>query len=166
VELRRRIAEVFQHQLGEIGLGLDVRSYEWATFYSDIRSGNFDVYSLVWVGVRDPDIYFRIFHSRMRPPAGTNRGAYANPELDALVTAARATDDRTERRRLYAEVQRLTAEDLPVVPLWWADNVVVKNRALEGFHPMPDGDLRSLATATFRAASAYVPPDTRTSGPR
>jgi peptide/nickel transport system substrate-binding protein len=166
VELRRRIAEVFQHQLGAIGLGLDVRSYEWATFYSDIRRGNFELYSLVWVGVRDPDIYYRIFHSRMQPPLGTNRGAYANPDLDALVTAARATDDRAERRRLYGAVQRLVAEDLPVVPLWWADNVVVKNRALQGFQPAPDGDLRALAAATFKPASVYAPPDTRTSGAR
>lgn len=166
VELRRRIAEVFQHQLGAIGLGLDVRSYEWATFYSDIKSGNFELYSLAWVGVRDPDVYHRFLHSRMTPPLGNNRGAYANPELDALVTAARATDDRAERRRLYALVQRLVAEDLPVIPLWWADNVVVKNRALQGFVPAPDGDLRSLATATFTPPSAYAPPDTRTSGER
>ena len=163
VELRRRIAEVFQHQLGDVGLGLDVRSYEWATFYSDVRSGNFQLYSLVWVGVRDPDVYYRIFHSRMLPPAGSNRGAYGNPALDDLVTAARATDDRAERRRLYGEVQRLVAEDLPVVPLWWADNVVVQNRALEGFRPAPDGDLRSLATATFTTPLDYEPPDTRTS---
>jgi peptide/nickel transport system substrate-binding protein len=164
VELRRRIAEVFQHQLGEIGLGLDVRSYEWATFYSDIRRGNFELYSLVWVGVSDPDVYYRIFHSAMQPPVGTNRGAYANPEMDALVAAARATDDRVERRRLYGAVQRLAADDLPVVPLWWAENVVVKNRALQGFRPAPDGDLHALATATFTPPVDHEPPDTRTSG--
>jgi len=166
VELRRRIAEVFQHDLGRLGLGLDVRSYEWATFYDDIRRGNFELYALAWVGVRDPDVYYRIFHSTMQPPVGTNRGAYANPEMDALLTAARETEDRTERRRLYAAVQRLAAEDLPVVPLWWAENVVVKSRALAGFRPSPDGDLRSLATATLRTASSYAPPDTRSSGER
>jgi peptide/nickel transport system substrate-binding protein len=166
VELRRRIAEVFQHDLARLGLGLDVRSYEWATFYDDVRRGNFELYSLAWVGVRDPDVYYRIFHSTMLPPGGTNRGAYANPEMDALLTAARATEDRAERRRLYGEVQRLAAEDLPIVPLWWAENVVVKSRALEGFRPSPDGDLRSLATATFRGLPRAAPPDTRTSGNR
>jgi peptide/nickel transport system substrate-binding protein len=157
VELRRRIAEVFQHDLGRLDLGLDIRSYEWATFYDDIRRGNFELYALAWVGVRDPDVYYRIFHSSMPPPVGTNRGAYANPEMDALLTAAHATEDRVERRRLYAAVQRLAAEDLPVVPLWWADNVVVKSRALAGFRPSPDGDLRSLATATLRAAAPPNP---------
>jgi len=154
VELRRRIAEVFQHDLGHIGLGLDIRSYEWATFYDDIRRGNFELYALAWVGVRDPDVYYRIFHSTMQPPTGTNRGAYANPEMNALLVAARATEDRTERRRLYAAVQQLAAEDLPVIPLWWAENVVVKNRTLRGFRPAPDGDLRSLASATFEPEAA------------
>lgn len=164
IELRRRIAEVFQHDLARIGLDLDVRSYEWATFYADIKRGDFDLYSLAWVGVRDPDIYFRIFHSSMLPPAGMNRGAYANPAMDALLVAAHATEDRGERRRLYGEVQRLAAEDLPIVPLWWAENVVVKQRALAGFVPEPDGNLRSLAHATFVEPADYAPPDTRSSG--
>ncbi len=149
VELRRRIAEAFQDELGTIGLAVDVRSYEWATFYADVRRGDFQLYSLAWVGVADPDVYYRIFHSSMQPPVGTNRGAYANPAMDALLEAARATTDRDERRRLYGDVQRLAADDLPVIPLWWADNVLVKSRRLVGFVPSPDGDLRSLATARF-----------------
>lgn len=164
VELRRRIAEVFQHDLADVGLLVDVRSYEWATFYDDIKRGNFELYALAWVGVRDPDIYFRMFHSTMRPPSGVNRGGYASPAMDALLAAARTTEDRDERRRLYGDVQRLAAEDLPIVPLWWADNVVVKHRALAGFVPAPDGSLRSLAHATFVEAADYAPPDTRTSG--
>jgi len=40
------------------------------------------------------------------------------------------------------------------VPLWWTDNVVVKSRALTGFTPAPDGDLRSLAAARFDGPAA------------
>jgi peptide/nickel transport system substrate-binding protein len=83
----------------------------------------------------------------MVPPDGSNRTAYANPSMDALLEAARATLDHGERRRLYAEVQRLAADDLPVIPLWWADNVAVHSRRLRGFVATPDGDLRWLASA-------------------
>ncbi len=154
VELRRRIAEAVQAQLGALALIVDVRSYEWATFYADVRRGDFQLYSLAWVGVGDPDVYYRIFHSRMAPPDGSNRAGYANPAMDALLEAARTTLDRAERRRLYAEVQRLAARDLPIIPLWWADNVVVRNRRLVGFVPAPDGDLRSLASARLLAPDA------------
>ena len=37
--------------------------------------------------------------------------------------------------------------DLPVVPLWWEDRVVVQSRRLRGFAPSPTGDLRGLARA-------------------
>jgi peptide/nickel transport system substrate-binding protein len=151
VELRRRIAEVFQAELGALGLLVHIRSYEWATFYADVRRGNFELYALAWVGASDPDVYYRIFHSGMQPPAGSNRGGYANAEMDRLLEAARGTLDRGERRGLYAEVQRLAAEDLPVIPLWWADNVVVKSTRLVGFVRAPDGVLRSLARARFAA---------------
>jgi len=140
-----------QAQLGALSLLVDVRSYEWATFYADVRRGDFELYSLAWVGVGDPDVYYRIFHSRMVPPEGSNRAAYANPRMDALLEAARATLDHGERVHLYAEVQRLAADDLPVVPLWWADNVVVHSRRLAGFVPAPDGDLRWLASAHLEA---------------
>jgi peptide/nickel transport system substrate-binding protein len=156
VELRRRIAEVFQAAAAAVGLGFDVRSYEWATFYEDVKRGNFELYALAWVGVSDPDVYYRIFHSAMQPPAGNNRGQYASPTMDALLEAARRTLDHDERRRLYAEVQRLAADDLPVIPLWWADNVVVKSRALAGFAPAPDGDLRGLATARLETGGAVA----------
>ncbi|MEM7828718.1 MAG: ABC transporter substrate-binding protein, partial [Candidatus Aenigmatarchaeota archaeon] len=81
-KLRRRIAEAIQAQLAEVGIDLEIRSYEWGTFYADIKSGNFQIYSLTWVGVTDPDIYYYIFHSSSIPPKGANRGGYINPEVD------------------------------------------------------------------------------------
>jgi len=65
--------------------------------YADIRRGNFELYALAWVGVSDPDVYFRIFHSSMRPPAGNNRSEYSNRRMDALLEVARRTADRAQR---------------------------------------------------------------------
>ena len=70
VELRRRIAEVLQEQLAQVGIGLEIRTYEWATFYSDIRRGNFELYSLAWVGIEDPDIYYLTCHSSREDQEG------------------------------------------------------------------------------------------------
>jgi ABC-type transport system substrate-binding protein len=52
-----------------------------------------------------------------------------------------------KRKEIYAAVQRLAADDLPFIPLWWTDNVVVRSARLCGFVPYPDGSLVSLATA-------------------
>ncbi len=144
---RRRLAEAIQADLAAVGIALDLRLYEWGTLFADIRRGNFEVSSLAWVGVGDPDLYYLAFHSRMTPPAGYNRGAYASPVVDRLSVAARTTSDPDARRALYARIQRRLAHDLPVVPLWWEDRVVIASRRLAGFVSTPSGDLRGLADA-------------------
>ena len=144
VDLRRRIAEAIKEQLQQVGIEVEIRSYEWGTFFSDIKKGNFHLYSLAWVGVLDPDILFQIFHSSSAPPDGDNRGRYSNPRVDRLLERGRAIVDPAERKRIYGEAQRLLADDLPYVPLWWWKNVIVKKPSIRNFVPYPDGDLISL----------------------
>jgi peptide/nickel transport system substrate-binding protein len=147
VELRRRIAEVLQGQLAQVGIALDIRSYEWATFYNDIRKGDFQLYSLAWVGIEDPDIYYQTCHSSQVPPLGNNRGYFHEETVDQLTEAARRTSDIDERRRLYAEVQRRVAQLLPVIPLWWTTNVAVMDSRLQGYELQPNASYVSLRNA-------------------
>lgn len=146
---RRRLAEALQAELGRIGIALDVRTYEWGTLFADVRSGNFEMAALTWVGVSDPDLYRLAYHSRMTPPAGMNRGGYASRAMDRLTEAGRRTGDREARRAIYARVQRWAAHDLPALPLWWEDRVVVSTDRLRGFVPQPGGDLAGLASAVI-----------------
>jgi peptide/nickel transport system substrate-binding protein len=150
IDLRRRIAEALKEQLHHVGIELEVRTYEWATFFSDVKKGNFHLYSLAWVGVMDPDILYQIFHSLSVPPRGDNRGRYMNREVDRLLDQGRKTTDRATRKLVYARAQRILAEDLPYVPLWWWKNVVVKRPSIEGFVPYPDGELISLQKVSWR----------------
>ena len=149
LDLRRRIAEAFKEQLGRVGIELEVRTYEWGTFYGDIQKGNFHLYSLSWVGIADPDIYFALFHSHSMPPYGNNRGRYHNPEIDRLLERGRKNISLEERKRIYSGVQKSLAAEVPTIPLWWMKNVVVMQPNIEGFVPYPDGDLISLKNTSF-----------------
>jgi peptide/nickel transport system substrate-binding protein len=144
---RRRLAEAIQAQLAAVGIALEVRTYEWGTLFADVRAGNFQLCTLAWVGVGDPDLYYLVFHSSMTPPAGYNRGAYSSPVMDRLTADGRHAADPEARRAAYARVQRRAAHDLPVLPLWWEDRIAVQTRRLRGFSPTPDGGLRGLAAA-------------------
>ncbi|MFQ5508384.1 MAG: ABC transporter substrate-binding protein [Leptospirillia bacterium] len=144
-ELTRRIGEVLQQQLAEVGIAITVRPYEWGTFYSDIKNGNFQIYTLSWVGIVEPDIFHYVFHSDSVPPAGANRGHYKNPKVDALLETGRSTPERKKRRATYREVQKILARDLPYVSLWHPEVILVRDRRLTGFELTPSGDYDSLA---------------------
>ncbi len=141
-----RLAEVIQAMLRRVGIRVEIRSNEWATFLSDLNSGNFDLASMRWIGINDPNHYYLVFDSRMTPPIGLNRGRYNNAAMDLLVEEGMRTIDPIRRRAIYAKVQQLAAEDLPYVSLWWLNNVTVLNREVAGFEPYPNGSLRSLAS--------------------
>jgi peptide/nickel transport system substrate-binding protein len=149
LDLRKRIAEALKEQLARVGIELEVRTYEWGTFYADVKKGNFHLYSLEWIGVVDPDIYYELFHSASVPPNGNNRGHYRNLEIDMLLERGRREMSIDKRRVIYGEVQRILARDLPYVPLWWWRNVAVMQRTLRGFELYPDGNLISLRRISF-----------------
>ena len=98
----------------------------------------------------DPDIYYQMFHSASIPPNGDNRGHYSNFEVDRLLEQGRRTTDAAEREAVYIQVQRILADELPAIPLWWVKNVTVQNAAIKGFVPYPDGDLISLKTVSLQ----------------
>jgi peptide/nickel transport system substrate-binding protein len=141
-ESSRLLAAVLQEQWRKVGIDLEVRPLEFATLFSDIARGSFEIFTLRWVGANnDPDTFFDyVFDSRKIPPAGANRGHYRNPEIDALLDQARIESDRAKRRELFSKVQKIIAEDLPYLSLWFMDNVSVYRRRIEGVHISPTGD--------------------------
>lgn len=145
--LRRRLAEAIQAQLAAVGIAVDLRTYEWGTLFADLRTGNFELAMSAWVGVDDPNLYFETLHSTMDPPDGYNRGHYASRVMDRLTAQGRRTADVEARRRVYARVQRRAAVDLPSLPLWWEDRIVIHRADLRDFVPDPSGNLRSLGDA-------------------
>jgi peptide/nickel transport system substrate-binding protein len=146
-EVRRRIGEVLQAQLAEVGIRVLIKNFEWGTFYADIRRGNFQMYTLTWVGITDPDHYHYIFHSANLPPRGANRNRYRNPEIDRLLEKGRGTMEPEARRAVYSRVQKIVAEDLPYVPLWHASNVAVMRKELKGFVLYENQDFSGLKGA-------------------
>jgi peptide/nickel transport system substrate-binding protein len=149
----RLLAMALQQQLRAVGIALDVRSFEFATFYSDISHGAFAIYGLRWIGGNeDPDIFRYAFASSSFPPRGANRGAFSNAELDKLLQLAATESDQEKRRAAYARVQQILADDLPSLPLWFLDSMIVYNRRLSGVQASGSGNVYFLETIVPRAA--------------
>jgi peptide/nickel transport system substrate-binding protein len=147
-ESSRAMAAVFQQQLREVGIALDIRSFEYATFFSDVTHGEFQVYSLRWLGANeDPDIFEYAFDTARIIPNGGNRQYYSNARVDAIIAQASAELDQDMRKRQYVEIQKILAEDLPYINLWYFDNVMVHSKRVGNLQLNPSGNYDFLKTA-------------------
>jgi peptide/nickel transport system substrate-binding protein len=147
-EFVRLQAAVIQQQLRDVGIALDVRSHELATLLQDVSRGNFQMFTLQWVGVSDPDMLRRVFHSGQVPPVGFNRGFFIDPRVDELLEAASRATSEAERRELYGAVQRRVAEAAPYISLWWKTNVAVHQPDIQGVVLSPTAEFGFLRNVT------------------
>lgn len=143
-EVYRIQAAAIQHDLSRVGIALDVRSSEFQTLSADVLRGNFQMYTLQFVGVTDPDILRLVYHSQQVPPTGLNRVRYKNPDVDRLIEEASAASDEEQRRELYRQAQRRIAEDVPYVALWYKTNVAIFQPDIHGVTLSPIADFTFL----------------------
>lgn len=147
-ESTRLLAAVLQQQLRDVGIALDIRSFESATFLADVTKGAYQVHSLRWIGGnQDPDMFENVFATSSFAPKRANRTFYSNARVDELIKEGRSTLDQVKRKVIYDEVQVILAEDLPYINLWYLDNVLVHTNRVHGIQLSPAGNYDFLRTA-------------------
>jgi peptide/nickel transport system substrate-binding protein len=149
-ETTRLLAVVLQQQLRAAGIALNIRSAEFGTFYADVTRGAFQMYILKWVGSNeDPDIFRYMYSSQSFPPKGANRGHYVNPRVDTLLAKAASEtgppqEVQARRRAEYIEIQKIVADEVPSIPLWYPSNDVMHSKKLQGVVSQGDGNFDFL----------------------
>ncbi len=148
---RLSIARLIAAQLADIGIAVEVRPFEFATFFADVKKGQYQLASMQSAELNEPDYYYFYFHSSRIPdaknPDGGNRWRYRNPVLDRLAERGRQETNLEKRKAIYAEAQHVVARDIPIVPLWHEDNVVLTNIDLDGYTLTPNARYSGLVTA-------------------
>lgn len=146
-EQARLIGAALQEQWRRVGVELELRPLELATLFSDVSKGNFQITYQRWVGANtDPDFLEYAFSSKRFPPDGANRGHYRNPRVDALTDQIRVEINQEKRKLLCSEVQKILAEDLPYLPMWFNDVISLHRRSLGPLNLSPTGDYNFLIT--------------------
>lgn len=136
------VAEVIQEYLRQVGIRAELDVFDWATTFplSQEDPLQYDLVSFAWLTTTTDADYtlFSNFHSGELPPDSWNKYRYSNPQVDEWLEQARASVDTEERLELYAQVQDALAEDLPSIPVYNTNEVVVHSAALQGFvtHPV------------------------------
>jgi len=127
----RRTAELLQAQFRDVGVQVEIQSYEWGTLMQYLSEGRHDM-NLMGYGYGDPDILYLALHSS-QAGSGTNWCFVRDPDIDAAVAGQRNTVLPEERLRYAAEAQRLVVERAVWAPIYISENYVAVNKKVQGF---------------------------------
>lgn len=131
---RKKMAEIIQANLKEIGLIIDVQVLEWGTMLDFARKGNLDTFILGWTSIpADADIGLYSLTYSKNFGSGGNYSFYNNNRVDVLLENAREERNMQQRKDLYKEIQEILYEELPLIPLYHPYNNAVISKDIKGF---------------------------------
>lgn len=115
----KSIAEILQSELKDLNLDVEIKTVEGAAWGNTLKKGEYDMtlspYTLM---TGDPDFYFgQWIDSKGQMNAARGLG-YNNPEADRLVAEAATGKEMAARQKVYGELEKLVAEDVPVAPIY------------------------------------------------
>ena len=134
---RLKVATIIQNQLSKVGINLIIKTLDWGTYFQDIQNGNFQMYGLTWVGIKNPDIYYKIFHSESIPPNGLNRGHFKALKIDKLLRSSLTSND-------WSKVIFEIHDQLGFLPLWFEGNIAAYGKQISDYKVHNDGNWNGL----------------------
>jgi len=138
-DLRIKTATIIQFRLKQIGINMEIRTVEWATFIKEfVDKRRFEALLLGWNIVQDPDLY-DVWHSSKIQGRGLNFVGYSNPELDSLLVRGRRTMDRSRRKKIYDRVQEILHRDQPYCFLYVPMSLPAVDSRFQGIEAAPAG---------------------------
>jgi len=138
---RELVQQVLQSQWRNVGADVTIRNEPAAVFFGEtVTRREFDAMAMfAWLSSPE-NVPRTTLHSEQIPSAengwsGQNHMGYSNPEMDDLIDRLEIELDRDKRQAMWAELQRLYADDLPVLPLYWRAQPYVLPKWLDGVRP-------------------------------
>lgn len=137
-------SQVIQSALSEVGLNVQIETLEINTIRDQLKLGQFQMYTGVWIGGNQDPIFFKdLFSSGKIPGEGVmccNRSRYSNPEVDKSLEDAINDIDKAKAKAFYAAAWQKISDEMPLLPLWYPANLVVANKRIGNIKISPSGD--------------------------
>lgn len=130
-------AALLKKQLESSGLfTVDAKYVEWQEFQEGYAKGAYDAYCLSWFAdYPDPDT----FTSPLVSTDNTIHSGYSNSRVDKLIRAAQLTTSRVQGTEEFRTIQKIVAEDVPMIPLWQKKDYVLTKPSISGGQYLTDG---------------------------
>jgi peptide/nickel transport system substrate-binding protein len=123
-----RDGEVIKKQLEAVGIKVDLINMEQATTDSRVKKWGFDLAVSGHGGISgDPRILNEMISSQYGVGSVNSARYDANPELNRLLEEQMIEMDQEKRKAIVFEIQKLYAEDLPAIALYYPDSMAAYN---------------------------------------
>ncbi len=138
---RELVQQVLQSQWKQVGIDVRIRNEPARVYFGETLNQRKHKALAMFAWISSPENVPRTtLHSEEIPTeangwSGQNYTAYSNPEMDDLLDRIERELDFDRRKALWARLQQIYAEDLPVLPLYWRANTYVLPKWLEGVRP-------------------------------
>ncbi len=127
-----------QQEYQNLGFEVSLEFPEWTVHLDQYHDLQYDLLMQWWITPPAPDQYDHYFSG-----SSSNWWAYKNPEVDALIEQARSQPDEAQRTELYHQLQAKLAEEVPVVYLYYPQEIQAMNTRT---HDLPAMGYRDALT--------------------
>ncbi len=132
----KAVMEMVMADWSALGIETSSNTAEWASILSNTYpNADFQVGRLGWVA--DYPIMDNFLYPLFVTGGGNNYGQYSNADVDKGLLDARAIVSDDDRVAKYQEVDKLIAEDMPVIPLFYYKHQMVCSQRVKSLYMDP-----------------------------
>ena len=112
-EILASLCSSVQADLRDVGVDLDVRALQWASYIEKVRKNEAIFFRFGWMAdYPDPDNFiWTLFSTKNLGQDNSTR--YSNPVVDKLLDEARSITDWSKREKLYQKAESIIIDDAP-----------------------------------------------------
>ena len=131
------LAEAIQGYLREVGVEMEIVSYDWTTYQTKVETDAFDCCLYGWVGDNgDPDNFMNLLADEN---VSMNVGRYRSEEYNALIQQGLATEEGDARNDIYKQCEQMVADEMPWMVISHSKNLAGYSPKVQGFFYHPTG---------------------------
>jgi peptide/nickel transport system substrate-binding protein len=119
-------AQIMESQLSEAGIDVTIESNEWGTHSDIMDNDNHQIGLTGWYDVPYPSNFLK---TMLLEGADTN---WDHQQMQELALQALGTYERAEQERIYRQMQQITHQEVPVIPIAHSDYTAASRAEVEG----------------------------------